>query len=141
MFGLGFVHATDRLWQLEFFRKLAMGRLSEIFGSETLQLDKYVRTIGIPRMVENYIATVGDEDKLILQNYAAGVNKVVENIHVYPVEFYMFWQNFEPFAIEDSVAIQFLTTVFVSSDWFFEMVRERLLEVYPKPMVDRMIPY
>ena len=75
MFGLGFVHATDRLWQLEFFRKLAMGRLSEIFGSETLQLDKYVRTIGIPRMVENYIATVGDEDKLILQNYLAITRK------------------------------------------------------------------
>jgi hypothetical protein len=53
----------------------------------------------------------------------------------------MFWQNFEPFTIEDSVAIQFLTTIFVSGDWFYEMVRERLLEVYSRDMVDRIFPF
>jgi acyl-homoserine lactone acylase PvdQ len=91
VFGLGFVHATDRLWQLEFFRKLARGRLSEIFGSETVPIDRYIRTMGVPRMVENYIALVSDQERLILENYVAGVNKVAENLHFYPLEFYMFW--------------------------------------------------
>lgn len=141
VFGLGFVHATDRLWQLEFYRKLARGRLSEIFGKETLSVDKYVRTMGVPRMVENYLAIISDEQRLIVENYVAGVNKVAENLHYYPLEFYMFWQNFEPFTIEDSVAIQFLTTIFVSGDWFYEMVRERLLEVYSRDMVDRIFPF
>jgi len=54
MFGLGFIHGMDRLWQLEFLRKLSTGRLSEIFGTETLQLDKYIRLVGIPRMVDEY---------------------------------------------------------------------------------------
>lgn len=96
-FGLGFIHATDRLWQLEFFRKLARGRLSEIFGKETVVIDKYIRTMGLTRMVENYMKIMNDEDKLILLNYCAGINKVAENLHVYPLEFYMFWQDFEPF--------------------------------------------
>lgn len=43
VFGLGFSHAMDRLWQLEFTRRLAQGRLSEIIGSETLPIDKYIR--------------------------------------------------------------------------------------------------
>ncbi len=70
---------------------LARGRLSEIFGTETLPIDKYVRTMGVPRMVENYISLVSDDERLILENYVAGVNKVAENLHFYPLEFYMFW--------------------------------------------------
>ena len=91
IYGLGFVHATDRLWQIEFFRKLATGRLSEIFGSETISIDKYIRTLGLTRMTESYMKVISDEDRLILENYCAGVNKVAENLHVYPLEFYMFW--------------------------------------------------
>jgi penicillin G amidase len=45
----------DRLWQLEFFRRLASGRLSEVFGSETLALDKFSRTVGINRMADKYL--------------------------------------------------------------------------------------
>ena len=92
-------------------------------------------------MVENYITRVTDEERLILENYVAGINKVAENLHVYPLEFYIFWHNFEPFTIEDSVAISFLTNQFVAGDWFYEMVRERLLEVYPKDKVDRIFPF
>jgi len=80
MYGLGFTHAMDRLWQLEFFRRLASGRLSEVFGSETLPIDKHVRTVGIPRMADKYMSEVSEADQLVLENYAAGVNKVVEQI-------------------------------------------------------------
>lgn len=59
-------------------RRLASGRLSEIFGSETLLLDKYIRTIGIPRMVDKYFDHIDDSNLLILENYSAGINKVVE---------------------------------------------------------------
>jgi penicillin amidase len=111
----------DRLWQIEFWRKMSTGRLSEIVGLEALSLDKYVRTIGINRMVKDYMSRISDEDLLILKNYAAGVNKLVEQIHVYPMEFYIFWNHFEPYTPEDSVAISFIMMKFISSDWFFEM--------------------
>ncbi|MEL0113258.1 MAG: penicillin acylase family protein, partial [Rickettsiales bacterium] len=45
-FALGFVHAQDRLWQMEFTRRVGAGRLSEILGRETLGTDKFLRTLG-----------------------------------------------------------------------------------------------
>ena len=52
MYGLGFVHGQDRLWYLNFTRALARGTLSEILGSEAIQIDKLMRTIGITKRVE-----------------------------------------------------------------------------------------
>ena len=79
-YGLGFVHAMDRLWQVDFYRRLATGRLSEVVGSEGVQIDKYVRTYGIPRMVEHQMKLLSEEDRLLFENYAAGVNKMAENV-------------------------------------------------------------
>lgn len=83
-------------------------------------------------MADKYLAEIGEDDLLILENYAAGVNKVVEQVQAFPLEFYMFWTGFEPFTARDSVQIQYTLMFLISSDWFFEMTRERLLEVYSK---------
>lgn len=53
----------------------------------------------------------------------------------------MFWTDFEPFTAKDSVSIQYTLMFLISSDWFFEITRERLLEVYTKDQVDKLIPY
>ena len=45
-FGLGFVHARDRLWQMEAMRRFGAGRLSEIIGPRTVRLDRFSRTLG-----------------------------------------------------------------------------------------------
>ena len=47
MYGLGFIHGKDRLWMLFFYRALTYGRLSETFGTETITIDKYIRTMGL----------------------------------------------------------------------------------------------
>src|SRR5437762_4877529 len=49
LFGLGYVHAQDRLWQMEFQRRIGHGRLSEIFGEVTLPEDRFLRTVGFGR--------------------------------------------------------------------------------------------
>ncbi len=77
---------------------------------------------------------------MILENYAAGVNKVAENIQMYPSEFYIFWKDFEPFEITDALAMQYLLVTFCTSDWFFELMRERLAEVYTTEMIDKLMP-
>lgn len=46
-FALGYVHAVDRLWQMEYLRHIAQGRLSEIFGEKTINVDRTLRTVGI----------------------------------------------------------------------------------------------
>lgn len=75
IFGLGFVHAKDRLWQLNFYRYLTMGRLSELIGPAGVPIDKYVRTIGIPRAAHHHLEMLDDEERNFLQNYCNGINK------------------------------------------------------------------
>lgn len=56
IYGLGFVHAKDRLWQLTFYKYLTMGRLAELVGPDGVAVDKFVRTIGMPRAARTMIA-------------------------------------------------------------------------------------
>ena len=59
-FALGFVHAQDRLWQLEFQRRLGAGRLSEIIGKKTLVSDKLYRTLGLYQSAEQAFKSLND---------------------------------------------------------------------------------
>src|SRR5690606_14768806 len=72
--ALGFVHAQDRLAQMEFMRRFGTGRLSEVLGSGTLHLDRYMRTLGVGRLAEADFETLSDEVQDALVAYAAGVN-------------------------------------------------------------------
>ena len=54
-FGLGFVHAQDRLWQMTLMRRAAQGRLSEIFGKETIKSDEYIRRLDIYNISKNSV--------------------------------------------------------------------------------------
>ena len=51
-FALGFVHAQDRLWQIEFNRRLAAGRLAEVLGPSALPTDQFLRTLGVHRAAQ-----------------------------------------------------------------------------------------
>lgn len=77
-FTLGYVHARDRLWQMDLARRVAEGRLSEIFGSKTIDFDKLFRTIGIHRFSYILSHSLSEHSKQILQNYADGVNSFIE---------------------------------------------------------------
>jgi len=45
LYGLGYAHAQDRLWQMEFQRRIGFGRLSEVLGAATLPQDRFLRTV------------------------------------------------------------------------------------------------
>ena len=136
IYGLGFIHAKDRLFQLHIQRALATGRLSELIGSEGIQIDKFVRHFGVLRAVDKRLEEMTEEESSVYLNYANGINKVVENLKVYPMEFYVLMTNFEPWTVKDSLSIEYLINVLISADWFSEMIRLRLLEVYDRDMVD-----
>lgn len=73
-FALGFVHAQDRLWQMEFLRRLGSGRLSEILGERLVGTDKYIRTLGLPRVAAEMFESASPAAKAALAAYADGVN-------------------------------------------------------------------
>lgn len=100
--ALGFVHAQDRLWQMELMRRIAPGRLSELFGAKALENDQFFAGIGID---ENSAQAVVNLDKnseayQLAQAYIDGVNQYLEEGKT-PIEFDLVGVKKEPFTIKD----------------------------------------
>jgi len=73
-FAQGYVHAQDRLWQMEFWRRIGSGRLAEILGESALDSDCFIRTLGWHRTAAQELEQLGPEERAVLEAYAEGVN-------------------------------------------------------------------
>jgi len=73
----GFVHAQDRFFQMEFWRRIGQGRLAELFGASALNQDKFIRTVGWHRVAEEEARRLDSETLRALQSYAEGVNAYI----------------------------------------------------------------
>lgn len=83
MFALGYLHARDRLWQMDFNRRAAQGKLSEVMGADALEHDIYVRTIGLNRLARASEERAKDHPGLYMNliAYSWGVNSyIAENV-------------------------------------------------------------
>ena len=104
--ALGYVHAQDRLFQMEIMRRLAKGELAEILGAQFLDTDKLFRTLGIRAYAENYAANLdaGSPAVKALSAYLDGINQYQAS-HKPPIEFSILRIPRRPFTTEDSIAI------------------------------------
>ena len=137
----GYVVASERLWQMDLMRRGATGRLSEIFGSQALETDKYLRTIGIDAIAKKIAGELSPASLAFLQLYADGVNAFIRaNRSRLPVEFALLGYEPEEWKITDSIAIIRIMAVRLSYAWRLDPVLFRLankiglkkaLEVYP----------
>lgn len=100
---MGFVHAQDRLWQMEYKRRLAQGRLSEVFGKSKLDTDRYMRTLGLYDSAQQAIQHLPSSAITVLQAYSLGVNKWIETSSVLPIEYMIAGFSPEPWTITDSL--------------------------------------
>ena len=73
-FGLGYAHAQDRLWQMTMLRRKAQGRLSEVYGTQTLQADIFMRRLDLYALSVQSLSALQPDAILALEGYAAGVN-------------------------------------------------------------------
>ena len=80
-FGLGFVHAQDRLFQMELQRRYGAGRLAEILGREAVTIDRQMRVLGLYRAAEAEIPFLSASVRRGLEAYAAGVNAFLVSRH------------------------------------------------------------
>ena len=99
---LGYVHAQDRLWQMEILRRIAPGRLSEVFGSATLSTDKFFLSLGIGEATEQTVAELDNDNPMVKlsQAYLDGVNQFISEGPT-PIEFYLTGLEKKPFTLED----------------------------------------
>ncbi len=103
-FALGWLHAADRLFQMELLRRVADGRLSEIFGDATFASDIEHRRIGHRRMAAAAMDNLEVPARAALEAYAAGVNAYVGQATL-PFEFRLLGAAFAPWTVEDSLAV------------------------------------
>lgn len=102
-FAHGYLHARDRLWQMELNRRVARGELAELFGSVALPADRVLRRLGFRRDAERDLAGISHEGRQVLDAYTAGVNAYVAR-HRRPIEFVLLRTRPRPWAAIDTLA-------------------------------------
>lgn len=78
-FAQGYVTAQDRFWQMDFWRRIGAGRLSEYFGKTTLGTDMYLRTVGFRRAAEQDYRAMDPDTHSVFDSYAEGVNAYISS--------------------------------------------------------------
>lgn len=144
-FGLGFVHAQDRLWQMTLLRRTAQGRLSEIFGPETLPIDTLIRALDLSGYARDAVAAQTPETRAALEAYADGVNawlKVVQEkaLGRGAPEFLLFSPDISPWLPADSIAIQKLVALQLTDKASMETLRARLSLALPPERLRDILP-
>ncbi|MCA1831847.1 MAG: penicillin acylase family protein, partial [Actinobacteria bacterium] len=122
----GYLHATERLWQIEFTSRIAQGRLSELVGEPGWGLDRFFRTIGLARLAKEKAAALDDRSRGISRSYFAGFTAGARSLPS-PVEYQILAAEPEMLdlegAIERAVAFSLLVTFGLSLNWSVELLR------------------
>ncbi|KHG64543.1 penicillin acylase [Thermus sp. 2.9] len=143
LFAQGFVHAQERLWQMEFQRRVGQGRLSEVLGEATLAQDRFLRTWGFYRAAQSAYERLYPEEKEAVDAYAAGVNAFLALGGPLPPEFTLLGFRPEPWTGPDVLVWAKMMSFDLSGNWEEELLRHRLLArgISPERLLELMPPY
>jgi penicillin amidase len=124
----GFVHAQDRLWQLELNRRVGHGQLAELFGPVALSSDRFARIMGFSRVVRQEAATLDDATRAALAAYVRGINSFLEHAgDRLPLEFSILRYRPRTWQIEDVLVWSKIMALNLSENWASEVLRARLV--------------
>jgi penicillin G amidase len=128
-FGLGFVHAQDRLFQMEVQRRYAAGRLAEIFGGAAVPIDTQMRVLGLYRSAEAAWPKLSPAVRSGIEAYCAGVNAyVAAHGLVLPPEFVMLRFKPEKWTPADTLVWGKLMDFQLGGNYRGELLRARLAQ-------------
>lgn len=129
-FAFGYVHAQDRLWQMELSRRIASGTLAEVLGEDALGADLFMRRIGLWRSASLQIGTVSSRTRNLLDAYSKGINAYLASRPWWrlPIEFILLRYRPKPWTIIDSAAISKLIGWSISPNWDTEIVRSLIID-------------
>lgn len=144
-FGLGFAHAQDRLWQMTILRRTAQGRLSELFGARSAQIDDLIRRFDLYGAAEASVAAQDAGTRAALEAYARGVNAWIETVNTRALgrgapEFFLFSNEIPAWQPADSLAILKLMALRLSSQITTEVLRARVSLVLDAERVRDILP-
>ena len=130
LFAQGFVHAQDRLWQMEVTRRAAQGRLSEFVGEDALDVDRMSRTLGYERIAHEDWKLFDAYQHELVESYCDGINAYLKHSSFKkPIEFLLVKLSPSAFKPIDIMSVSRLLTSQMSWGWHDELVRAKLIEV------------
>jgi penicillin amidase len=140
-FAQGYVHAQDRLWQMEFQRRAGHGRLAEVLGESALGSDRFFRTLGLDRAAAKDWASLDETACAALQAYTAGVNAFLKSHrHRLPVEFVLLQYEPAPWEPLDSLVWGKMMAWNQGFNWPVELLRARLVDALGQDRATDLAP-
>ena len=145
MFGLGFVHAQDRLWQMTMFRRSAMGRLAELFGERAIASDLLMRQLDLEGVAQQALAHQSPRTLEFLEAYAAGVNAWIRIVNDDALgrgapEFFLFPAKIRSWTPADSLAVMNLLAFQLAGHADDELLRHALHSRLPMQRIFDLLP-
>ena len=125
LFGQGYVHAQDRLFQLESMRRVASGRIAEWGGPVDLESDRFMRRLGLAQLATADVASAGSEERELLSAYSRGLHAGVAAL---PPECDLVGSEPEPWRPADTMLIGRLLMFSFAANWDTGLLRDRLRE-------------
>jgi penicillin amidase len=133
----GFVTAQDRLWQMDLTRRIALGRLSEIFGEQTVEMDYFLRAFEIDQLANKIYGYLDDQTKSELLAFADGVNSYM-NSGKKPIESLILRYKIEPWNPADSISIHLLYALDLSINMDEEIFMNQAIKVLGEEKAKRI---
>jgi penicillin amidase len=131
VFAQGFVHAQERLWQMDFTRRVVAGRLAEVLGEAALPFDRVLRTLGLRQVAEQEAAQIPADIRPLVEAYCSGVNAWIEIAvarRKLPVEFLLLGYTPEAWQPADSTSWGKLMCWTLAANWETEFMRQHLIQ-------------
>lgn len=140
-FGLGFVHAQDRLFVMDIIRRAGEGRLSEVMGEKSVPFDKMFRTVGLKRIVDRNIKNINAKSLSLLNAYAKGVNLYIKNAKgKYPAEFDVLGYDPEEWKPEHSLIVGRMMAWELNISWWIDFSFSFLVQKFGEEKILEILP-
>jgi penicillin amidase len=140
-FGQGFVHAQDRLWQMELNRRAAHGTLSAVFGSITLDIDRLSRSLGFSRLASRTWQNTTQQTQADVIAYTSGVNACLHSGQPLPLEFNLLHHRPDPWQPLDTVAYARLQMWALTEGASAELVTAQLIQQLGEDRAGELFPH
>ena len=138
---LGYLHASERLYQMEISRRVGQGRIAEIVGPDMVGVDRFLRTLGFYRLAQSSFAALSPEAQARLQAYADGVNAFLDtHANALPPEFLILGDTPEKWQPADSIVWLKLMSWQLSRNYRFEIARAQLAQKLPPEQAGWLLP-
>ncbi len=141
LFGQGFVHAQERLWQMDFTRRVVAGRLSEVLGKAGLPADHAMRMLSLRRAAEQEAVLFAGEEKILMDSYCRGINTWITHAirrHKLPLEFMLLRYEPEPWQMVDVISWVKLMCWTLAANWQSEFYRGELIRQFGPEVVSQL---